>query len=60
MNTVGFDERTWIDHFGNPHSEDMHLQERYHRLNRDTLEIVVTGRATNREEEELFKMKIEN
>ena len=45
---------------GNPHSEDMHLQERYHRLNRDTLEIVVTGRATNREEEELFKMKIEN
>ena len=42
VNTVGFDERTWIDHFGNPHSEDMHLQERYHRLNRDTLEIVVT------------------
>src|SRR5436309_10742467 len=35
-------ERTWIDHFGNPHSEDMHLQERYHRLDRDTLEIVVT------------------
>jgi len=42
VNTVGFDERTWIDHFGNPHSEDMHLQERYHRLDRDTLEIVVT------------------
>src|SRR5207247_6455488 len=42
VNTVGFDERTLIHHFGNPHSDDMHLQERYHRLNRDTLEIVVT------------------
>lgn len=42
VDTVGFDERAWIDHFGNPHSEDMHLQERYHRLDRDTLEIVLT------------------
>src|SRR2546428_11262022 len=36
------DDKGNVDHFGNPHSEDMHLQERYHRLNRDTLEIVVT------------------
>jgi hypothetical protein len=42
VDAVGFDERAWIDHFGNPHSEDMHLQERFHRLDRDTLEIVVT------------------
>ncbi len=42
VDTVGFDERAWIDRFGNPHSEDMHLQERYHRLDRDTLEVVVT------------------
>src|SRR5256712_12071454 len=36
------DDKGNVEHFGNPHSEDMHLQERYHRLNRDTLEIVVT------------------
>ena len=42
VDTVGFDERAWIDRFGNPHSEDMHLQERYHRLDRDTLEVVLT------------------
>src|SRR2546421_249277 len=42
VDAVGFDERAWIDHFGNPHSEDMHLTERFHRLDRDTLEIVLT------------------
>ena len=42
MDTVGFDERAWIDRFGNPHSEGMRLQERYRRVNRDTLEVAVT------------------
>ena len=42
VNSVGFDERAWIDHFGNPHSEGMHLQERYRRVDRDTLEITLT------------------
>jgi len=42
IDTVGFDERAWIDRFGNPHSEDMHLQERYHRVDRDTLEVAMT------------------
>ncbi|HYR89467.1 MAG TPA: hypothetical protein VE422_35665 [Terriglobia bacterium] len=42
VNSVGFDERAWIDHFGNPHSEEMLLEERYHRLDRDTLEITLT------------------
>ena len=36
------DERAWLDHFGNPHSENMHLTERYHRVDRDTLEATVT------------------
>ena len=42
VDSVGFDERAWIDHFGNPHSEGMHLQERYHRVDRDTLEVTLT------------------
>jgi len=35
----GFDERTWLDHFGNPVSDDMTLEERYRRLDRDMLEL---------------------
>lgn len=38
----GFDERTWLDHFGNPHSPDMRLEERYKRVNHDTIELVMT------------------
>ena len=29
VDSTGQDERTWIDHFGYPHSEQMHLEERY-------------------------------
>jgi hypothetical protein len=39
VDSTGHDERTWIDHFGYPHSETMHLQERYHRTNYNTLEL---------------------
>jgi len=35
----GHDERTWIDHFGYPHSDQMHLQERYKRTNYNILEL---------------------
>jgi len=37
VDSTGYDERTWIDHFGNPHSEQMHLEERFHRTDPDTL-----------------------
>ena len=39
VRSLGFDERTWLDHFGNPVSDDMTLEERYRRLDRDTLEL---------------------
>ena len=42
VQSTGFDERTWVDHFGNPHSYEMRLEERYHRLDRDNLELVMT------------------
>jgi hypothetical protein len=38
----GYDDRTWIDHLGNPHSDQMHLVERYKRVNPDTLELDMT------------------
>jgi hypothetical protein len=40
VDSNGFDERTWLDHFGYPHSDEMHLQERYRRIDHDTLELV--------------------
>ena len=42
VDSTGFDERTWLDHFGNPHSDEMRLQERYRRVNHDTIEFVIT------------------
>jgi hypothetical protein len=38
----GFDERTWLDHFGYPHSDEMRLEERYRRLDRDNMQLVIT------------------
>ena len=37
-----FDDRTWLDHFGYPHSDEMRLEERYHRLDRDNMQLVMT------------------
>jgi hypothetical protein len=42
VDTIGFDDKTWLDHFGNPHSDQMRFQERYRRLNRDTMELSMT------------------
>jgi hypothetical protein len=38
VETVGFNDKVWADLSGNPRSEQMHLTERYRRLNHDTLE----------------------
>ena len=42
VESAGFDERTWVDHFGNPHSDGMRLEERYHRVDRDNLQVTLT------------------
>jgi hypothetical protein len=42
VNSNGFDERTWVDHFGYPHSNDMKLEERYRRTAYDVLELSMT------------------
>jgi len=42
VNTVGTDDRTWIDNAGNPHSNSLRVEERYHRVNQQRLELTVT------------------
>ena len=38
----GFNDKLWLTYYGDPHSEAMHLTERYQRLDKDTLSIAVT------------------
>jgi hypothetical protein len=40
IDTVGFDDRAWLDQYGNVYSSDMRLEERWRRVDRDTLEAV--------------------
>jgi hypothetical protein len=42
VDTIGFNDKVWVDGYGNPRSEQMHLTERYRRLNHDTLEMQIT------------------
>jgi len=42
IDTVGMDDRSWLDPSGHPHSVDMHVQERYTRADHDTLHMTVT------------------
>jgi hypothetical protein len=42
VETMGMNERTWIDRAGRPHSADLRVEERFHRLDRDHLELTVT------------------
>jgi len=42
IDTVGINDNTWIDDLGHPHSDALHLSERFRRMDHDTLEIEVT------------------
>src|SRR6202007_34 len=42
VETVGMNSRSWLDHAGRPHSEDLRVEERFHRVDHDTLELTVT------------------
>jgi hypothetical protein len=37
----GMDERTWLDNAGRPHSSDLRVEERFHRVDDDTMELTV-------------------
>src|SRR5437763_9263284 len=32
VDTIGIDERTWVDGFGTPHTKDLHVIERFHLI----------------------------
>ncbi len=38
VETIGFNDKEWVDLYGNPRTSTTHLTERYRRLNHDTLE----------------------
>jgi len=42
VDTVGFNDKTWLDQMGHPHTEQLHLIERYKRVDATTLELDVT------------------
>ena len=41
VRTAGTDERTWLDNAGDPHSGELRVEERYHRVSRDRMELTV-------------------
>ena len=42
VDSTGFDDRSWVDQYGYPHSDQMTLEERYRLLDANTLEMTET------------------
>jgi hypothetical protein len=42
IDSTGLDNRTWLDEIGHPHTVDVHLEERYTRLDQYNLQVTVT------------------
>jgi hypothetical protein len=42
VESVGMDDRTWVDNSGYPHSTSLRVTERYQRISQNTLELTVT------------------
>jgi hypothetical protein len=42
VDSYGFDDRAWVDHFGYPLSDQLRLQERWRRTGPETLELEMT------------------
>jgi len=42
VDSNGTDERTWLDNAGNPHSNELRVEERWHRTSEKRLELTVT------------------
>jgi hypothetical protein len=42
VETTGLNPRSWLDHAGRPHSEDLRVEERFHRVDHDNMELTVT------------------
>jgi hypothetical protein len=42
VDAIGFTDKTWLDREGHPHSDQLHLVERFRRIDHDTLEDELT------------------
>lgn len=42
VDSVGFNDRSWLDQQGHPHTEKLHFIERYKRVDKTTLELTMT------------------
>jgi hypothetical protein len=42
VDTVGFNEKTWLDRLGHAHSSQLHVIERFHRVDKNSLEVGIT------------------
>jgi len=42
VDAAGFNDRSWLDAAGHPHSEELHIQERFHRRNFGHMDLSVT------------------
>jgi len=42
VDVVGFNEGTWLDYYGHPHTDQMHIVEKYARPNKGTLHYEAT------------------
>jgi hypothetical protein len=41
VNSNNFNDATWLDQYGSPHSDQMTVEERYHRVDHDHLEMTL-------------------
>ena len=42
VDTVGFNDKTWLDRLGHAHSDQLHVIERFHRVDKGHLELGIT------------------
>jgi hypothetical protein len=42
IDTTGFNDKSWVDQYGDQHSDAMHLTERYHRVDRNIMHLDMT------------------
>jgi len=42
VETTGLNPRSWLDHAGRPHSDALRVEERFHRVDHDNMDLTVT------------------
>ena len=42
IDTIGYNDKTWLDNVGHPHSDKLHTIERLRRIDRNTLQLELT------------------